>query len=74
MGKYKKELSDIFIDSQKRKNISAPEDAEIKALCERLGYGAVMDSASRQWQKKCPMGAFTVGPCVGTLKALLGEG
>lgn len=30
-------------------NIQAPEDAEVKRLCEKHGYGAVMDSAARQW-------------------------
>lgn len=37
---------------QDRSGITAPEDAEVKALCERHGYGAVMDSASRQWEAK----------------------
>lgn len=29
--------------------ITAPEDKSVRALCERHGYGAVMDSAARQW-------------------------
>jgi hypothetical protein len=52
-----------LIDAGERDCISAPEDAEVKELCERIGYGAVMDSAARQWRKKDPVGAFTVGPC-----------
>ncbi len=45
--------------------IFAPEDPEVKAICERIGYGAVMDSAARQWAEKSPEGALTVGPCAG---------
>lgn len=29
--------------------ITAPEDDEVGRLCERHGYGAVMDSAARLW-------------------------
>jgi hypothetical protein len=46
-----------------RQSIVAPEDAEVAALCERWGYGAVMGSAARQWRCKDETGAFTVGPC-----------
>lgn len=48
----------------KRASISAPEDAAVLDLCMRVGFGAVMDSAARQWRKRDPKGAFTVGPCV----------
>jgi len=48
--------------------ISAPEDAEILVLCERVGYGAVMDSAARQWRRKDPIGAHTTGAAVQTVK------
>lgn len=41
--------------------IHAPEDAEVRNLCERVGYGAVMDSAARQWAAKDPVGAHTTG-------------
>jgi hypothetical protein len=43
--------------------ISCPEDAHVLALCERFGFGAVMDSAARQWFKRDPNGSFVVGPC-----------
>ncbi len=52
---------------------SAREDAEVRALCERVGYGAVMDAASRLWIRKDPLGAFVVGPCAGTVRALLAK-
>jgi hypothetical protein len=48
-----------------RDGIVAPEDAEVRALCERVGYGAVMDSAARQWPRALAPhgeGAFVVGP------------
>ena len=48
--------------------IQAPEDAEVRALCERIGYGAVMDSAARQWFLKDKFGAHTVGPCAATVR------
>ena len=57
-----------LIDVGERDSIAAPEDHLIKDLCERIGYGAVMVSAARQWRKKDPIGAFTCGPCVHTVK------
>lgn len=48
--------------------IHAPEDAEIFQLCERIGYGAVMDSAARQWRRKDPIGAHTTGAAVATVQ------
>lgn len=64
-----------------RRNMTAPEDAEVEALCEKYGYGAVMDAASRLWARKpYGSGAFYVGGCIGfksdeeALAALRGEG
>jgi hypothetical protein len=34
----------------------------VLALCQRHGFGAVMDSAARQWFKRDPNGAHVVGP------------
>jgi hypothetical protein len=45
-----------------RTTLSGPEDAAVLALCERYGFGAVMDSAARQWFKRDPNGAHVVGP------------
>jgi hypothetical protein len=36
------------------------------ALCERHGFGAVMDAAARAWRARDPIGAFLVGPCIRT--------
>lgn len=49
-----------------RRNMSAPEDAEVKSLCEKYCYGAVMDAASRLWARgPYGSGAFYVGGCIG---------
>lgn len=53
--------------------ITAPEDVEIECLCERLGYGAVMDAAARLWVRKDPIGALTVGPCVATVQSAIAK-
>lgn len=50
---------------QRSIHINDPRDELIKELCERYGYGAVMDSAMRQWIKKDQMGAFYIGGCLG---------
>jgi len=48
-----------------RRDMNAPEDPHVEALCERYGYGAVMDAASRLWARKDSMGAFYIGGCIG---------
>lgn len=49
---------------ERAQRVKAPEDAEILAICERIGFGAVMDSASRQWILRDPIGAFYIGGCL----------
>ena len=51
--------------------ITAPEDVEVLAICERVGYGAVMDSAQRLWWQKDHDGCLTVGPCAVTVRDAL---
>ena len=53
--------------------INAPEDEYIRALCEQLGYGAVMDSAMRSWLKKGGGGAFIIGGSYDVIAHLIGE-
>lgn len=53
------------------KAIRTPEDEAVRELCERHGYGAVMDSAARQWFKKDNVGAHTTGACAATVRATL---
>ena len=43
-------------------------DAEVLALCERVGFGAVMDAAARLWFLRDPEGSFVVGPTVHTAR------
>ena len=58
------ELLDIVQNhSERSEKINAPEDVEIKKLCEKYGYGAVLDSVARQWERKDPVGCITTGLC-----------
>lgn len=52
-------------DAMLRRYINAPEDPHVAVLCERYGYGAVMDAASRLWARKDSLGAFYIGGCIG---------
>lgn len=54
--------------SKRAELIHAPEDALIKELCERIGYGAVMDSAARQWFLIDGTGCHTTYHCYGVVK------
>jgi len=53
---------------QDRTGISAPEDAMVRRLGEHIGFGALMDAASRMWrlvaiEKGLDGSEFTTGPC-----------
>ena len=63
-------ISFIDGDGVRAKAIVAVEDAEVAALCECIGYGAVMDSAARQWFLKDPDGALTVGPTASHVRCI----
>ena len=52
-------------DALARTALNAPEDPNVEALCERYGYGAVIDAAARLWARKDPKGAFYIGGCIG---------
>lgn len=65
------EIEYIVKMNESRRDLNAPEDRMIKDLCERIGYGAVMDSAARQWQRKDNWGAHTTAGAVGVLKIAL---
>ncbi len=70
------EVLELTDPSGQRLCIHAFEDAEVYQLCERVGYGAVMDSAARQWRQKPTRnggesGAFVTGPCIGTVQSTL---
>lgn len=53
------------VSAMRRRHMNAPEDPHVAVLCERYGYGAVMDAASRLWARKDSLGAFYVGGCIG---------
>jgi hypothetical protein len=40
-----------------------------KPLCDRFGYGFVMQAISEMWRQRDPFGALTVGPAYGTIEA-----
>jgi hypothetical protein len=63
-------LSLMDVDG-KRACMTAPEDPDVLLLCERVGFGAVMDSAARQWFRRDPIGAFLQGPCAASVRAAL---
>lgn len=50
---------------------SVPEDAEVRALGERVGYGAVMDACARLWWQvdEGRGGSFIIGGAVATTGA-----
>lgn len=43
------------------------EEQAVIALCDRFGYGRVMQIAADAWASKDPIGALTVGACAGTV-------
>lgn len=62
------ELTDPY---GRRQGEAAPEDGIILQLCERIGFGPVMDSVARQWRVRDPDGAFTVGPPIRLVQLVL---
>ncbi len=46
------------------------EDYMVLQLCQKYGFGAVMDSVARQWYAKDPIGAFVIGSCAGLVRPL----
>jgi len=61
------------------RTFDAPEDEEVAALGERIGFGALMSAASKGWARwlacnKVPLGSqFTCGPCESTVWKLLAD-
>jgi hypothetical protein len=64
------ELSDILslCDQGRTGRVHDHMDMQAAACGERDGYGAWMDSLQRMWQARDPVGCFTVGPCLGTVR------
>lgn len=49
------------------KPIHDREEADVRALADRIGYGRVMQLCEQIWTSKDPCGAISRGPCVGLL-------
>jgi len=65
-------LSLIDATDERAKNILYGRlDLPVRSLCDRFGFGAVMDSAARLWYLRDPDGALTVGPCAATVREVL---
>ena len=72
-----KELVELLERSLEVRDFEAPEDAGIKELGERIGFGALLDSAVKGWHESAkekgypPGGAFTLGHCHATVESAL---
>ena len=72
-----KELVELLERSLEVRDFEAPEDAGIKELGERIGFGALLDSAVKGWHQSAkekgypPGGAFTLGHCHATVESAL---
>ena len=70
-------MVELLEGSLEVRNFEAPEDAEVKALGERIGFGALLDAAVKGWHQSAkengypPGGAFTVGNCHATVESAL---
>lgn len=51
--------------------VGLPEDLAVAEPCKRWGYGAVMDSAARQWRRLDSLAAHTTGAAAGTTQKTL---
>jgi hypothetical protein len=58
MNKFEEFVRFMRTETNTRMFIKAPEDKEILAMCLKYGFGAVIDSAARQWQQRDDIGAF----------------
>lgn len=47
--------------------MSEEELQAVLPLCEKIGFGRVMQIASEEWKRRDPVGALTIGPCFGSV-------
>ena len=71
-------IKSMVEESDKRKNITAPEDIEILELCKKYYFGATLDSVARLYRKHVEelfgapeSSAITTGHCICVLKSVL---
>lgn len=76
VGRLREALAEVRVvlalsdgEGRRAKGIHAPEDAEVALICERVGYGAVMDAAARLWFLKDSTGAHTTGASASTVRS-----
>lgn len=64
------EINDILslCDQGRAGRVHDHMDMQAAACGERDGYGAWMDALQRMWQARDPIGCFTIGPCLGTVR------
>lgn len=68
------DLQQSALSLKKRaENIFAPEDKIIQELCEKIGYGAVMDSAARLWYLKSGGSCHTTYHCFSVVESVTKE-
>lgn len=65
------QIIDLMATGMDDTDKQTPEDEHVAAICDRYGYGAVMDAAARLWARKDPLGAITTGVCRGTIAAVV---
>jgi len=70
-------MVELLEDSLEVRNFEAPEDAEVKVLGERIGFGALLSAAVKGWHKSAKEkeypyeGVNTVGHCYGTIQSAI---
>ena len=71
------ELVELLERSLKVRDFEVPEDIEVKALGERIGFGALLGAAAKGWHQSAkesgypPGGVLTVGHCHATVESVL---
>lgn len=59
-------------ESDQRAMMNCSEDYEVSRIGERIGFGALMDSAARMWRRRNgESGAFLVGSCIGLVRPVV---
>ena len=70
-------MVELLEDSLEVRNFESPEDAEVKVLGERIGFGALLSAAVKGWHKSAKEkeypyeGVNTVGHCYGTIQSAI---
>ena len=68
MQRDEEKFASGFVVSAEEQPRHAREYAAVQVLAESIGYGNLMHLASELWREKGPSGAFTIGPCFGSIR------